>query len=288
MARGWQRIATKVADLPRILLWKAPAGPWTRGAILVLHGGGGRHFQWCVANAEIVAPQVRFSELALARGFAVFLLDSSDRVTDNEGRACGKVWDDEVRSRANLDLPFIEEVLRARIPALRPAGSREAIFMTGLSSGGYMTVRASTHFDDLVAAFAPVSCGDPYGWRRSCEKGLTPRTTVHGIALDNETQRQIVEPEACRAERYPKEKSWDSAKPATKPAFRVFHHEDDGVHDRSCGEKLIRQLRAHGYAGAPPFWLPGGGRRSFANHLWQDAYSAPLLEFFAGQPDRRR
>ena len=283
MDRGWKRETLQAAGMPRILLWKAPSGPWTKGAILVFHGGGGHHFHWCVANAEIVAPQVRFAELAVTQGFAVFLLESSNRITDSEGRLCGKVWDDEVRNRPNLDLPFIEQVLQTLIPDVRPRGSRSQIFLTGLSSGGYMTVRAATHFDGWITAFAPVSSGNPYGWHRVCQAGLTARTKVHGVGLDNETGKQIIERSACLADSYPNEKPWDTMNPRVKPAFRVFHHEDDGIHDRSCGEKLIRQLRAHGYPEVPAFWLAGDGRRSFANHLWQDAYSLPVLEFFVGQ-----
>lgn len=283
MARGWQRVVLPVAGLQRVLLWKGPSGPWTKGAIIVLHGGGGQHTHFCVANDPIIAPQVRSTELAIVQGFAVFALNSSDRVTDNEGRLCGKVWDDEMRDRPNLDLPFIGEVLRSVIPKVRPAGSREENFLTGLSSGGYMTVRAATHFDALVTSFAPVSSGDPYGWHRICEPGLTQRTIVHGAGFDNETGKQIIEPGACQAASYPNEKPWESMNPPVKPAFRVFHHEDDGINDRSCAEKVVRQLRAHGYREVPAFWLRGDARRSLANHLWQDAYNVPILEFFSGQ-----
>ncbi|MFH2012846.1 MAG: hypothetical protein ABIJ37_09140 [Pseudomonadota bacterium] len=286
MTRGWQRVELQVAGLSRLILWKTPQGPWTKGAILVLHGGGGHHFQWCVANAEIVAPQVRFAELAVTWGFAVFLLESSDQVTDSEGRLCGKVWDDEVRNRPNIDLPFIEQVLHNLIPSLLSGGSRQEVFLTGLSSGGYMTVRVATHFDGLITAFAPVSCGDPYGWHRVCDASLTARSSVHGTAFDNETGKQIIEPCSCCADSYPNEKPWDTMNPRVKPAFRVFYHKDDGIHDRSCAEKLIRQLRAHGYPEVPAFCLVGDGRRSLTNHLWQDAYNIPVLEFFTSQLDK--
>jgi poly(3-hydroxybutyrate) depolymerase len=286
MARGWQRVVLDVAELPRVLLWQAPARAWSKGAIIVLHGGGGQHYQWCVANAPIIAPQVAFSELALTQGFAVFLLNSSDRVTDTEGRLCGKVWDDEVRSRSNLDLPFLGDVIDVVIPRLRPEGSHPEVFLTGLSSGGYMTVRAATHFDDRVTAFAPVSSGDPYGWHRICQAGLTPRTTVHGIGLDNETGKHIIEPGACRSDSYSREKPWDSAHPVVKPAFRIFHHEMDGINDLSCTQKVDLLLRQHGYRGAPEFLLRGGSR-SLANHLWQDEYNRPILDFFASQLDKK-
>ena len=280
MARGWKRATMQVDGLSRELLWNASSGPWSRGAIIVLHGGGGHHFQWCVANAPLVAPQVRFSEMAVAEGFAVFLLNSSDLVTDRDERQCGKVWDDEVRNRRNLDLPFVGAVVRELVPRLRPAGSREAVFITGLSSGGYMSVRAATHFDNLLTAFAPVSSGDPYGWHRVCEAGTTPRTTVHGAGFDNETGKQITVRDACRAQAYPNEKPWDSASPTVKPAFRMFRHEEDGINDQSCGEKVSTLLRDHGYRGLPDFVLRGG-RRSLVNHLWLDAYNRPILDFFS-------
>ncbi len=287
MARNWQRITMQIDGVPRELLWKAPTGSWLKGAILVMHGGSGQHFQWCVANAAVVAPQVGFSELALAEGFAVFLLNSSDQVRDNEGRPCGKVWDDEVRSRPNIDLPLIGTLIRELIPKFRPENSRPEIFLTGLSSGGYMTVRAATHFDNLVTAFAPVSSGDPYGWHRVCEAGTTSRTTVHGAGFDNETGKQITERDACLAEAYPNEQSWDTTVPAFKPRFRIFRHEEDGINDRSCGEKVGKLLRQHGYPGLPDFVLRGG-RRSVANHLWLDAYSRPILDFFSGELDARK
>ena len=102
----------------------------------------------------------------------------------------------------------------------------------------------------------------------------------------DKTGKMIIERGACRADSYPNEKPWDSMNPRVKPTFRVFYHEDDGIHDRSCAEKLIRQLRAHGYPEVPAFRLGGDGRRSLADHLWQQAYSVPVLEFFAGQLDK--
>lgn len=282
ISKGWQRRVMPINDAPREVLWKMPAGAWTKGAILVLHGGGGRHFQWCVANTKLAEAQVRFTELALAEGFAVFLLDSSDRVADREGRPCGKVWDDEVRDRPNLDLPFIGNVIRELVPRLRPPNSKRHIFITGLSSGGYMAVRAGTHFDDLVTAFAPVSSGDPYGWHRVCEAGTTQRRKVHGKAFDNETGKQITEPGACKADAYPNERPWDSAKPAAKPAFRVSRHHEDGIHDQSCSAKISGLLLRNGYRGEPDFVLHGG-RRGMVHHFWADDYNRPILAFFGSQ-----
>jgi poly(3-hydroxybutyrate) depolymerase len=269
------------AGLQRLVLWKAPAA-WTRGAIVVLHGGGGSHTNFCVASVALIAPQVRFTEMALAQGFAVFLLDSSDRVTDNEGRTCGKVWDDEVRARANLDLHFIEDVLRRVIPARRPAAGRSEVFVAGHSSGGYMAVRAASRLAELVTAFAPVAAGDPYGWFRDCTRRPGDRVNVAGAGFDNETRRQITEPGACEAASHPNEKSWDGAAAAPRPAFRQFHHMQDGINDRSCVAKVRTQLLARGHPEAAPFTLDGGPR-SVDVHYWLDEYNAPLLEFFASR-----
>ena len=190
---GWRSESLVVAGLSRGVLWKAPAGVWARGALVVLHGGGGQHANFCAANVDLIAAQVRLTDMALAQGFAVFLLDSTDRVTDTEGRRCGKVWDDEVRPRDNLDLPFIEEVLRRLIPAARPAGSRADLYLTGLSSGGYMAVRAATRFGDLVSAFAPVASGDPDGWVRDCTPRAGDRSNVFGVGRDAQTRLAIGE-----------------------------------------------------------------------------------------------
>ena len=119
---GWTREAVTLAGLQRKVLWKAPSA-WARGAMVIMHGGGGSHTNFCVANVDSIAAQVRFTDIALAQGFAVFLIDSTDSVSDNDGRICGKVWDDEVRSRANLDLPFIEDVLNG---SFLPNGRRVA------------------------------------------------------------------------------------------------------------------------------------------------------------------
>lgn len=281
IAAGWRRELLESVGLQRRVLWQAPAGRWSRGAIVVLHGGGGSYTNFCVANAALIAAQVRFTDAALARGYAVFLADSSDRITDRDGRLCGKVWDDEVRERGNLDIPFLELLLRERIPALRPPGSDAALFMTGLSSGGFMTVRAATSIGELITAFAPVAAGDPYGWTRDCTPLSTDRVNVFGHAVDNETRRPISRIGACAAAAYPSERPWGGSALTRRPV-RIFHHAQDGILDRSCVDKLQAQLVAHGHATTAPYVLDGGSRRVSA-HYWQDGYNAPLLDYFDSQ-----
>ena len=275
---GWLREVVSSAGLQRLVLWKSPA-VWTRGAIVIMHGGGGSHTNFCVANLPLIAPQVRFTEMALAHGFAVFLVDSSDQVRDNHDRICGKVWDDEVRTRTNLDLPFFEEVARRLIPGKRPAGSRSELFVTGHSSGGYMTVRVASRFGDLITALAPVSSGDPYGWFRDCTPRPGDRVNVFGAGFDSETRRQIVEPGACDAASYPSERPWDDTPGAPKPAFRQFYHLQDGINDQSCVAKVRTQLLSRGYPETTPFALNGASRRVDL-HYWLDDYNEPIIAFF--------
>ncbi len=278
---GWQREVLSVAGLQRLVLWKAPPdGRWRQGAVIVMHGGGGSHTNFCVANVPLIEPQVRFTAQALAAGFAVFLLDSSDRVSDQAGRLCGKVWDDEVQTRASLDLPFIDQVLGSLIPGKRPPGGRPEVFATGLSSGAFMTVRAASRFGDRLTAFAPVSGGDPYGWARDCTPLAGDRSNVFGVARDLETGRTISEPGACRSPDMAHEKTWDTSPGGAKPAFRQFHHEGDAILDVSCVEKVATQLTARGYPQTPA-WRMAGAQRDTAWHYWLDEYNTPLLAFFA-------
>lgn len=281
-AAGWQRVVVPVAGLDRLALWKAPANAiWSQGAVVVMHGGGGSHTNFCVANVALIEPQLRFATQAMAAGFAVFLLDSSDRVTDDMGRVCGKVWDDQVNPRANLDLPFVEQMLGSVIPGKRPAGSRAEIFLTGLSSGGYMAVRAATRHGERIAAFAPVSAGDPYGWKRDCTPRAGDRSNVFGVGLDLETGRNINDPGACSAATHANERPWDSSAGAVRAPFRQFHHERDGVNDLSCVEKAAAQLVAHGYPQTAALRLTGT-TRDVALHYWLDDYNTPLLAYFSG------
>jgi poly(3-hydroxybutyrate) depolymerase len=279
---GWQKVTVRVAGLERRVLWKAPRDRW-RGAVLVLHGGGGDAAHFC-AGGRLVRPQIEFAELAVERGFAVFALDATtDEVTDAEGRPCGKRFDFSVLQRPNLDLPFIERVVTEVVPARRPAGSGSAVFLTGLSTGGYMTIRAATTFADRITAFAPVSAGDPYGTDPVCDTRLSSRESAKGVLRDRETGKEITAANACAARSYPRENPWPPVRGVAKPAFKQFQHADDGIVDISCMRKATRLLEANGYPNAGALVIGGSGRKSAFKHLWLKEYNEPLVEFFIRQ-----
>lgn len=278
---GWKEVSFKVGEQNRRLLYKGPSGPWQNGAILVLHGGGGQAEHFCDQSIRLVRPQARFTKMAIEQKFGVFILESTDQVTDNEGKICGKIWDDEVRNRPNLDLPYLEKILKEIVPVHRPSGSKNKVYMTGLSSGGYMTVRAATHFGSLISAFAPLSNGDPYGWHRKCDPQYgNSRDNVKGGGFDNETQKEIIKENSCLSDSYPNEKKWDETK-GEKPPFRLFHSEFDGINDYSCHLKVEKQLKQHGFTGEASYLMKNhSGRRRLIYHFWADEYNPEILEFF--------
>lgn len=278
---GWNSDHINSDGKDRTFYWKAPSGAWRSGTIVVMHGGGGVPQQFCAPAGPLTDPQVHFTELAIQNGFAVFVLNSTDAVTDRDGRLCGKVWDDEVRDRPNLDLPFIRDVINKHIALHRPTLSSNSIFLTGLSSGGYMTVRAATEFPDLITAFAPISNGDPYGWHRVCIAQAGGRKTVHGAGYDNDTGKEIRERNSCSDRTgYKSELAWPQIQSLQRPVFKLFHHRRDGINDFSCNERVRQQLLAHGFPEDGRFVIEKGLFRRVENHFWLDEYNLPLLEFF--------
>ncbi len=271
---GWKHLSVKVGGLQRAVLWKRPRGKWKQGAIVVLHGGGGSHHQFCSGEKNLEA-QVDFAEDAIKEGFAVFLLDSTnDRVTDRKGRQCGKRFDFSVLERKNIDLPFIGKVVKNIIPQLRPGRSSKAIFLTGFSTGGFMAMRAATHFNNKVTAFAPVAAGDPYGTRTLCNVNLSGRKVAKGVLIDLETNKSLTTKAACRSKAFPNEKSWPKSRGSSKPAFKQFHNKNDTIIDFSCMEKAKILLEQHGYKNHGKYMI------DTSKHSWEYEYNDEIIEFF--------
>lgn len=283
LSNGWKLSYFKVDGIERKVISKGPA-IWSKGAIVILHGGGGTSSDFC-SGGPLVTPQIEFTTLAINQGFSVFLLDSTtDIVTDAQGRTCGKRFDFSVLNRNNIDLPYIEFVLTTLIPLNRVSTSNSSVFVTGLSTGGYMTTRASTHFGSLINAFAPVSAGDPYGTDTICDRSLSDRESAVGILVDRETSQQIIKDQACESySNYPNESKWSGQSEINKPVVKQFHHTDDGIVDISCFTKVNRLLIQNGYQVQSPFLLPSLGKKDPMLHLWLRSYNQPILDFFTSQ-----
>lgn len=279
--RGWQTVSTQIGGLTRELLWRGPTGSWGKGAIILLHGGGGTSSNWC-HDMPATHPQLTFSEQAVQQGYAVLALNSTDGVLlDAWGRNCGKRFDAFTPGIDNIDLPYIDRVLSTILPALRPAGSSANIFVSGISNGGFMTTRAATRFDDQVSAFAPVASGDPYGTYLYCDESLSTRPEAPGMFLDKETNLGISVMHACLAAVYPDEEPWETNDPADKPPFLLAYHQGDDVVNSSCMEKVNAQLLDHGYPDSGALILSDGGQPSEEAHYWQPEYNQAILDFFS-------
>jgi poly(3-hydroxybutyrate) depolymerase len=284
LERGWKKRTLRVGGVERQLIWKGPDGAWKNGAIIAMHGGGGT-FSNFAAGERLGRPMVEFAEMAIKSGFAVISPDSTyNGATDASGRKCGKRWDcTAVEGRENVDLPFIGKIIDEVIPGLRPKGSGRGVFVTGISNGGYMTILAGTQMPGRVTAFAPVSCGDPYGTHM--DMGTHPaleRPHAPGVFRDNGTGKPISAAGAAGKPPYAKEKKWPEHDLEKLPAFKQFQDRNDGVVDYSLCEKARSQLVKHGYPDAGALLLKAR-RRSLWAHFWQRAYNRPMLEFFSSE-----
>jgi len=276
--KGWQKKFVNINGVERKILWKGPKNKWQNGVIITLHGGGGTYSNYC-SNLPIGKPMVDFGDLALKEGFAVFSLDSGrDLMLDENKVPCGKRWDCLAQDqRSNRDLDFIEKVITEIIPELRPDNSSEDIFMTGISNGGFMTILASTHFNDKVRAFAPVSAGDPYGIYIDCSDKSTGRKNAPGRWYDKDTNIEMGKTDSCV---YSYEKQFAELMTKNKLPFKQFHHEGDSAVDISCMRRVQNLLVQNGYKDKGSYIIKNVGQKRLWKHFWLSRYNYPLIEFF--------
>lgn len=287
LQKGWKKFTIDVDGIEREMLWKAPQ-VWKYGAIIAMHGGEGVDDNFCSSVpqthnsflSEILrgVPTEEFGELAVKEGFAVFSLNSTyNRVTDARGRSAGKRWDSSAQEgKDNIDLLFIEKVIDDVSPSMRPSGSSDNIFITGISNGGFMTILAATHFSDKITAFAPISAGDPYGtYFDMSVRNL--RKCGSGAWRDRETNEKINLPNACISDKYLNEIEWPKTK--NQIPFKQFHNQGDAGCDFSCMQKIRKLLVEHGYKDEGAFVIDHS-KRNIEEHFWQREYNQPLVEFF--------
>ncbi|MCR9145281.1 MAG: esterase [bacterium] len=120
-----------------------PANP--RPLLIVMHGGGG------TARGAINITRGRFNELADAENFYVVYPTGFDK-SWNDGRV-------DLRSTAHRekidDVGFLKRVIES-IAGEYPI-DRARIFSTGISNGGFMSMRLACDLSETVRAVAPVT-----------------------------------------------------------------------------------------------------------------------------------
>lgn len=284
-ARGWTKTTVEVTvgqnRYLRKLLYSAPMSSTWRGAVIVMHGGGSNYANWC--NSRFTARGM-MSDAMLINDFAVFLLDSADITTDQNGALCGKVWDDNVLARNNHDVPYVSSVITDVISQLRPAGSPANVFLMGFSSGGFMTTRAATELNHLVTGFIPIGTASPYGWFRDCSF-LAGRDLVAGVGRDNDSNLQISVVQSCGATEldplavYPSEVTWLDGGSTVKPDYLKIQHFHDAIVDFSCHTRHIHQLEQNGYVGSRLEIRPANETRGLVHHNFLVEFITPVIDY---------
>jgi predicted esterase len=277
VVNGW----TEYTVGGRLIMYKAPAGGvWTKGVIVLLHGGGGSAAEYAVLGLAYTTPQVAFTTAALAAGYGVILLNSTDKVTDSLNRLVGKAWDNDTgawvyNSRVNLDFSFIGTILNTTIGQLRPGGSSTKIFMVGHSSGALMTVHAMTQYGHLLTAAVLVSPHDPFGSHRvAVPTGSRP--SVFGIVVDNATGLEIGEAGSGGAPTYTGEQTWPT--PTAFPPYLLCGNQSDGIVDTSSHIKINAALISEGYPNTLEY-ITTDGAKDDLYHLWLDRYNTPIIAY---------
>lgn len=281
---GWTERRETFVGIERSVLWKHPVGTtWTKGYIIVMHGGGGSHTQYASDLTPLISPQYDLVQEALTRGFGVILADSSRATVDSIGRPVGKVWNAEKTVYPQLDIPFLSWIIATFAPSIRPVGSRPECFVVGHSSGAFMAIRLAANVGYYVRAVASIAGGDPYGTSRSAvPRG--PRSDVFGIQVDNDTLNEIGTINGAGA--YPgtttAEAVWETPVVLPRPPYRSFFSVYDGVVDQSHLNRLHALASVNGFfRGAPTYLLSRvGGVRSLLEHLVLPEYITPLLNYF--------
>lgn len=283
IAEGWTQDIETILGIERKLFYQHPTGTtWTNGAIIIMHGGGGSYTDFAIDQYKITFAEYSFTQLALAQGFGVFILDSSYDITDANDLWIGKIWDEEKLVRDNLDIPFLDYVINTLIPSVRPVSSIEQVFIAGHSSGGFMAVRAMSNFGYAIRGAACISSGDPYGaYRDGTIRGNRELVAGEHKDIDTDNKLEVENGSGVFPGTTTGELAWDTPPGDVKPPFRVYHSIRDGINDMSSANRLIALAIDNGYPkGAPSFLFDTGGPRSLYEHLWVRAYNQPLLNWF--------
>lgn len=124
--------------------WFQPASQPGAPLIIGLHGGGGNGRQF--AKFTSLAPAAK------AKGFAIVFPDGLDKQWV-DGRVGAKL------PTGYSDVRFIEEMIRSL--GKSEGIDTNAIYLTGISNGGFMSIHLGWKLGPKVKAIAPLTCGVP-------------------------------------------------------------------------------------------------------------------------------
>jgi polyhydroxybutyrate depolymerase len=170
-AKGDLALARKVEltfnGVRRYYLVEAPKGPGPFPVVILLHGGTG--------SAEEVWRQTSLPTLTRSEGFIVVAPNGLNKHwNDGRGTALGGV-----ASTAD-DVSFLKRVIADVIA--KEKGDPNAVFMTGVSNGGFMTMHFACQAGSLLRAAAYVASTMPAAEEEHCGAPPIPWLAMNGTA----------------------------------------------------------------------------------------------------------
>lgn len=135
--------------------------------VLALHGGGGT-----VRQFDQKLSQGQFKTIANQRGVILVFPDGMNRQW-NDGRT-----QHLKRSKSYDDVGFISKVIDRMIDDYGVDSQR--VYVTGISNGGFMSVRLALDLSDKIAAIAPVTAQLPLALQHKTPKQPISVMTING------------------------------------------------------------------------------------------------------------
>lgn len=173
---------------------------------LVLHGGGG------TARGAVRMTRSRFNRMADKTGFVVAYPEGIDR-SWNDGRRS----DHSTAARENIDdVGFLRETIARLVRDYSVDPAR--VFATGMSNGGFMSLRLACELAGTVRAVAPVTAQLSEDLARTCR----PRVPVD-LLIINGTDDPIVPYAGGEVSLFKKKRGRVLSTDATITRFRMFN-----------------------------------------------------------------
>lgn len=252
--------------------------------VLALHGGGG------TAAAFDRSTRGQFSREADKRGWVVVFPQGIEKGW-NDGR---EISDRRARRRAGVDdVDFIRAVID-RVHASHGI-DKQRVYATGISNGGFMSIRLALDLSDRIAAVAPVTAQ-----LQKAHDGKRPKHPV-GVMIINGTSDPLVPYEGGHVSVFRKKRgaifstdetirrwrTWNKATQADKPTQLPDNAPLDGLrttrlrYTAPAGGAEVILLRVEGGGHTWP-----GGRHNLPTALvgrqTRDFEAVPVIfEFFA-------
>jgi polyhydroxybutyrate depolymerase len=160
-------VEIRIDGIRRSYLVEAPKGPGPFPVVVLLHGGTG--------DAEQVWRQTSLPTLARSDGFIIVAPNGLNKHwNDGRGTTLGGV-----ASKAD-DVGFLKRVIADVIA--KDGGNPKAVFMMGVSNGGFMTMHFACQSGSLLRAASYIASTLPNAEEANCTAPPMPWLAMNGTA----------------------------------------------------------------------------------------------------------